>query len=49
VILTTTEEVDLWRSAETDDALALERPLADDALRIVATGEREDRSSELLH
>ena len=47
VILTTPKEVDLWLSAEADDALALQRPLADDALRIVATGEKEDRSPEL--
>jgi len=42
VILTTPDEVDLWLSAETADALALQRPLPDEALRIVAKGERED-------
>src|SRR5271157_4730669 len=40
VILTTSAEVDRWLSAETADALALQRPLPDDALRIVARGER---------
>ena len=48
VILTTPEEADLWMSAEANEALALQRPLAHDALRIVATGEKEDRSPELL-
>ncbi len=42
VILTTPDEVDLWLSAETADALALQRPLPDEALRIVVKGERED-------
>ena len=47
VILTTPEGADLWLSAGADDALALQWPLPDDALRIVATGEKEDRSPEL--
>ena len=42
VILTTLDEVDLWLQAETPDALALQKPLPDDALRIVAKGEKED-------
>jgi len=42
VILTTPEEVDRWLEADTAEALTLQRPLADDALRIVAKGERED-------
>jgi putative SOS response-associated peptidase YedK len=42
VILTTPGEVDLWLEAETIEAIALQRPLADDALRIVAKGEKED-------
>jgi putative SOS response-associated peptidase YedK len=42
VILTTVDEFDSWLEADTPDALALQRPLADDALRIVAKGERED-------
>jgi putative SOS response-associated peptidase YedK len=42
VILTTPAEVDAWLEAETADALALQRPLQDDLLRIVAKGEKED-------
>ena len=39
--LTTPAKVDLWLS-ETADAIALQRPLPDNALRIVARGERTD-------
>ena len=42
VILTSPEEVDRWLSEEMPAALALQRPLPDDALRIVAKGERSD-------
>ena len=42
VILTTPAEFDRWLEADTFDALALQRPLRDDALRIVARGEKED-------
>jgi putative SOS response-associated peptidase YedK len=42
VILTTPEEADLWLEGETLDALKLQRPLRDNALRIVARGEKED-------
>jgi putative SOS response-associated peptidase YedK len=42
VILTTPAEFDRWLEADTSDALTLQRPLPDDALRIVAKGERED-------
>ncbi len=38
----TPAEVDRWLSEETPVALELQRPLPDDALRIVAKGERAD-------
>ena len=42
VILTTPDEFDRWLEADTLDALPVQRPLPDDALRIVAKGEKED-------
>ncbi len=42
VIQTTQEEVDLWMTAPAKDALTLQRPLPDDALRIVARGRKQD-------
>ncbi len=42
VILTTPEECETWLTAPADEALALQRPLPDDALRIVAKGEKQD-------
>ena len=42
VILTKREEIDFWLTAPAKEALALQRPLADDALRIVARGQKQD-------
>ena len=37
-ILTTRDEIDIWMTAPIAEALKLQRPLADDALMIVARG-----------
>jgi putative SOS response-associated peptidase YedK len=41
VILTTTEEFDLWLEGESVEALQLQRPLPDGMLDIVARGEKD--------
>jgi putative SOS response-associated peptidase YedK len=45
VILTNDEEIDVWLGASTAEAMGLQRPLADGALKIVARGMRQDDSS----
>lgn len=42
VILTKPEEIEQWLTLPLPDALALQRPLPDGSLKIVATGEKED-------
>jgi putative SOS response-associated peptidase YedK len=42
VILRTAEEIDAWMTMPTAEALKLQRPLPDGALRIVAQGTKED-------
>ena len=42
VILTKTEEIEQWMTAPATQAMALQRPLAEETLRIVARGMRQD-------
>ena len=41
VILRTPEEIETWMAAPAKEALALQRPLADEALWIVAGGKKD--------
>jgi putative SOS response-associated peptidase YedK len=45
VILTTPEEIETWMTAPAEEALKLQRPLPDGALRIVATGVKKDETT----
>ncbi|MDE3175018.1 MAG: SOS response-associated peptidase family protein [Pseudomonadota bacterium] len=46
VILTNRDEVDLWLAAPAKKALALQRPLANCVLQIIARGRIQDRPRE---
>lgn len=48
VILRTADEIDLWLTAPASEALALQRPLPDDALMIVGKGKQEDEGIGLF-
>ena len=43
VPLTTEQEFDTWLNGPVNDAIALQRPLPNELLRIVSTGEKSDR------
>jgi putative SOS response-associated peptidase YedK len=43
VLLTTPEEWDVWLTGSTNEATVMQKPLPNDALRIVAIGEKSDQ------
>jgi putative SOS response-associated peptidase YedK len=43
VMLTTDDEWNMWLDGSVNDSIALQRPLPNELLRIVATGEKSDR------
>jgi putative SOS response-associated peptidase YedK len=45
VILTTRAEIEQWMTAPAEEALKLQRPLPSGTLKIVATGEKEDKAA----
>ena len=44
VILTDPTEIEIWLSAPVEEALKLQRPLANGSLKIVATGSKNDKA-----
>ena len=46
VILTKPDEIEMWMSAPAPEALKLPRAQPDDALRVVARGQKEDVAAD---
>lgn len=44
-ILTTADEIEIWLTAPWEEAEALQRPLPDGALKIVAVGQKKDQTA----
>ena len=44
VILRTDDEIETWMTAPAEEALKLQRPLPNGALKVVMTGEKEDKT-----
>ena len=44
VILRTDDEIETWMTAPSEEALKLQRPLPDGTLKVVMTGEKEDKA-----
>jgi putative SOS response-associated peptidase YedK len=47
VVLSTPDEWDVWLRAPIKEALQLQRPMPEDALRVVASGARSDEASQV--
>jgi hypothetical protein len=45
LILTTAAEIEQWMTGRADEALKLQRSLPDGTLKIVASGEKEDKAA----
>jgi putative SOS response-associated peptidase YedK len=44
-VILTADQFDTWLSATNEEALALQRPLPNEAMKVVATGDRKDEAA----